>query len=404
MSRQLKLQQVRSKGIISFICMKQRTKEFLLFSTLVVVGLYFLVAGIIYSKPFLAPVAMAIFLSMVLVPICQKFEDWGMNRAVAAIISDVLLLLLFLGIFALVGMQLSNLQQDWPQIESKLEPQFELVKEKLSALTGVSESKLGEKARDSLINGSAGRGAASSPAGKVALSVWSILSSAFLVFIYIIFFLIYRDKFARAIQKFTPDNKREKTHHIIDRSSRVAQQYLFGRAILILILAAIYGGGMSLLGVRYAFVIGGVAALLSLIPFVGNLIGGALSVVAAIITTGDVKIALGVLGIFIAAQLFESYVLEPYLVGRKVKVNPVITILGVLLGEALWGVTGMILAIPVLGIIKVIADNVPTIKPLGYLISDEDTGDDEGAFDKAGKKIKEALGTDKVEREKDQEM
>ena len=383
--------------------MKIKTKELLLFGTLIIIGLYFLIAGIIYAQPFLGPVAMGIFLSMVLVPVCQKLESWGMNRAVAAVISDVLLLLVFLGIFALVGMQLSNLQEDWPQLKEKVQPQFEAFKDKLSDFTGVSEKQLGQKAKDSLTQGSGGKGAVSSPAGKVAMSVWSVLSSGFLVFIYVIFFLIYRDKFTEAIQRFAPKSESEHTHEIIKKSSKVAQQYLFGRAILILILAIIYGGGMSALGVKYAFVVGGVAALLSLIPFVGNLIGGALSVMVALVTTGDIKIALGVLGIFVAAQLFESYVLEPYLVGRKVEVNPVMTILGVLLGEAMWGVTGMILAIPVLGIIKVVASNVPTLKPLAYLISDEDTGDDEGAFDRAGEKIKEVLGTDEVEKEKDKE-
>ena len=174
---------------------------------------------------------------------------------------------------------------------------------------------------------------------------------------------------------------------------KVAKSYLSGKFLLILFLGIFYSVGMLLLGVKYAIFAGIIAAILSLVPYFGNLIGGAISVLFAFVSGGSVFIIFAVIGIFVVAQFIESYLLEPYIVGKQVELNPIVIIIMVILGEAVWGVTGMVISIPLTGILKVVFDAMPTTQPLGYLLGNEDISDGEGMFKKIEIKIKNVFSS-----------
>ncbi len=213
-----------------------------------------------------------------------------------------------------------------------------------------------------------------SSAGSFLMKLVGFLGTFLLTFVYIFFFLLYRNKFKQSILKMVPDENREKTKKVLSDSSRLSQNYLAGRLILIVFLAILYSAGLSISGVKHAILISVLAALLSLIPYIGNLIGFFLAIGMAFFSGSGLSGAAGVAITFAVAQFVESYILEPYIVGDKVGLNPVVTILVVVLGEAVWGVVGMLIAIPALGIIKVICDHIPVLKPLGYLLGNEDIG------------------------------
>src|SRR5690606_10976306 len=107
-------------------------------------------------------------------------------------------------------------------------------------------------------------------------------------------------------------------------------------------------------GLKHALFISLIAALFSLIPYVGNIIGLVLAIAMSFLSQGDTGQIIGILIVFSIAQFVESYFLEPFIVGAEVDLNPVIVIVGVVLGGIVWGVMGMILAIPLLGICKVV--------------------------------------------------
>src|SRR4029079_6177208 len=108
--------------------------------------------------------------------------------------------------------------------------------------------------------------------------------------------------------------------------------------------------------------------LLEIVPFVGNLTGTAITVIAVITQGGSSSMILGVLFTYALVQFFQTYLLEPLIVGRGVSINPLFTIMGIVAGEMIWGIPGMILAIPLLGIFKIICDHVEPLKPYGFLI------------------------------------
>lgn len=427
--------------------MRANAKAILTYSTVLIVLLFFLFWGLTKAKGFLAPVSVAALLAMVVLPVSHWLEGKGVKRGWAALWSDLLILLFFIGLAAIITAQVKSLAQDWPQIKERMVPKLEQLQEFIADKTGISvqeqEQKVSDQvpgnfiesgspdsvasrkegsntqptARDSIGQSegqkkqmkqqqgdssqnqkkgplssmqnqgqskgksSSGGGSIMSTAGNFFMQFFGFLGTFLLTFIYIFFFLLYRRKFKNSILKMAPEEKREQTEDILSHSVKISQNYLSGRLILILFLAILYAVGLSVSGVKHAILISVLAAVLSLIPYIGNIIGFFLAIAMALFSGSGFMGALGVAITFTIAQFVESYILEPYIVGDKVELNPVVTILVVVLGEAVWGVIGMLIAIPALGIAKVIFDHIPALKPLGYLFGQEDIGGDEESND-----------------------
>lgn len=384
--------------------MKKSAKEFLKYFALILASLCFFFWGLVQAKSFLAPLSVAALLAMVILPVARWFERKGMSRAWASFCSDLIILLFFVLLAGVVSLQIKGFVQQWPQIKQKVEPKITDLQQFIEEKTGISVEDQQKRLSSKIPGGSSASNqqqqgqkqtqtqpqqsgsSVLSSAGSYVLSVISFLGTFLLTFVYIFFFLLYRSKFRKSIIKMAPENKKDNVQEIITKSATISQNYLFGRLILIVILAVLYSIGLSISGVQQAILISILAAVLTLIPYIGNMIGYALAVSMAFISGSGMTGAIGVSVTFAITQFVESYILEPYIVGDKVNLNPVFTIIVVVLGGALWGVIGMLIAIPALGIAKAAFDNIPVLSPLGYLFGQEDTGEgDQGKdsiFDK----------------------
>lgn len=390
----------------------------LLFLFLIITILYFGIVGLVEAKTFLAPIVIAVLLAMLVLPISDKFESWGLQRGWASLFSDLLLIFATLIFVFVVSAQVKLVADDWDKITKKLEPKLEKAVSFVDRNTGMNLKKtLSLSSIEKQISGKTeksekeGEGddknsQSKNPKSKngngiplsnkqlltgvasSAASLFSFLGNLFLVFIYVFFFLLYRDKLMKALLKIVPERQKDTTSEIISKSIKVAKNYLSGKFILILFLGIFYSVGMLLLGVKYAIFAGIIAAILSLIPYFGNFVGGGISVLFEFVSGGSVGIILGVIGVFILAQFIESYLLEPYIVGKQVELNPIMIIIMVILGQSIWGVTGMVIAIPVTGIVQVFFDAIPLTRPLGYLLGNEDIGGGESVFSKIEGKVK----------------
>lgn len=412
--------------------MNQRAKNLTLYAALIVIGVYFLFMFLVKAKGFLVPLAIAALLGMLLVPVCSKLEKWGMARIWSSLFSTVLAFLLGIGLAYLVGIQLYKIRQDWPQLKKTIVKQMEDIEQFADQYTWLdpqnrtdqwlqqikdidmvgSDSKFtrdssstsnrlmprkdtsqlgnsppppktnnepySEKGNSttSSINQSSnggGMGRVLSTAYSVIRGIIAFLGAASLVFIYLFFFLLYRDKWQKSILAFVGSESQQKAKQTINNSSNIAQQYLLGKLITVLFLAITYGVGLTITGIKYAIFVSIIAGTLTLIPYIGNIIGGGLAILAALLTGGGGGQIVGVLITFTLAQMLENNILTPYIIGDKVNLNPLVSIVAVIAGEYIWGVTGMILAMPVVAIFKVLSDQVNVLQPLGYSISNEDT-------------------------------
>jgi predicted PurR-regulated permease PerM len=167
-------------------------------------------------------------------------------------------------------------------------------------------------------------------------------------------------------------DKREEVAKVVNKTAGVAQHYLFGKFLLIIFLAVLYSVGLGISGVSNFIFVSVLAAILSLIPYFGNIIGFFIALAFGMVSGGDSGTFIGVVVVFSLVQFIESYILEPYIVGDQVDIHPFFIIVVVIIGNLVWGVMGMILAVPIVGIINVIFRNVESLQVFGFLLSNND--------------------------------
>jgi predicted PurR-regulated permease PerM len=198
-----------------------------------------------------------------------------------------------------------------------------------------------------------------------------ILVNSVLVTVYIFLFLYARAHLKQFILKLFPTDQKAKTEKVISQSVEVARKYLTGLSAMIAMLWIMYGIGFTIVGVEYAIFFAILCGLLEIVPFIGNLTGTFITVLAVLVQGGDSRMLMGVIITYLLVQFIQTYVLEPLVVGEQVSINPLFTIMVIVAGELVWGIAGMVLAIPLLGIIKIICDNVPSLQPYGFLMGSE---------------------------------
>jgi predicted PurR-regulated permease PerM len=165
-----------------------------------------------------------------------------------------------------------------------------------------------------------------------------------------------------------PLSETDETEKIISDAGKVAQKYISGLSSMIVILWIMYAAGFSIVGVKSAIFFAILCGLLEILPFIGNFTGTVITVLAVISQGGSNGMIIGVIVTYLIIQFIQTYFLEPLVVGSEVNINPLFTILIIVFMEIVWGVAGMILAIPMLGIVKIICDHVTQLKPYGFLI------------------------------------
>lgn len=208
-------------------------------------------------------------------------------------------------------------------------------------------------------------------AAKFVRSVFNFMGVYLLTFVYIFFILNYRRHFRKFLLRLFPDERKMQIEKILTESADVVQKYLFGRIILMGILAVLYAIGLGLSGVDNFILVALIASVLTIIPWIGNVIGLAMAMVFGYLTSGDLNILWGIVMTFTLSQFVESYILQPYIVGDKVGLHPFFVIVFVMLGGAVWGLIGMVLAIPLMAIFTVVFQNVEKLKPFGFLFGKE---------------------------------
>lgn len=337
-----------------------------------------------YGKPFLVPFLIASLLAMLILPLCMKLEK-KMNKGVAILISIAVLLVAISIIISVFAWQVSDISDKAPQIQQNISQKIIQLKQFATTTLGIPEQQQ-QKIIQQQQQGSSGK--MSSMLTGIFKSFGSFLTDFIIVMVYIFLFLLFRGHFEKFMMKLVPQDEQENAKATMHDARLVAQKYLTGLAIMIACLWVMYSIGFSIAGVDNAIFFAILCGLLEIIPFVGNLIGVSFTLLMSLAQGGNMGMVIGILVTYAIVQFVQTYLLEPLVVGREISINPVFTILGLVGGELLWGIPGMILALPLLGIIKIICDHIEPLKPYGFLIGD-DKNKGPGTMEKVKKFIKE---------------
>ena len=157
---------------------------------------------------------------------------------------------------------------------------------------------------------------------------------------------------------------------ILNQIKVAVKSYIIGLILEMIVVSILTTLGFMLIGLKYAILLGIITGILNLIPYIGILFAGVLSIVASLTGTPDLSIMLGVVVVNIVVQLIDNNILVPMIVSSKVEINAFVSIIGIIIGGAIAGISGMFLAIPLLAILKAIFDRIESLEPWGYLMGD----------------------------------
>jgi putative permease len=324
---------------------------------------------VILGKEILLPLSFAFLIALLLLPLSNFFENkLKFSRLLASIVSVLLLLLSVSIIFYILGSQIANLGNEWPLLKTQLNGLFNNTQHWLSNTFHLNVKKQTEyinKSTQSVIN------SGGSIIEKTVLSISSIVLILVFTIIYTLFILIYRRHWMRFVVAAFTEKHKDIIYDISEHIKNIIRKYITGLFFEMAILVTVSCLVFWTLGIKYIFLLGLIVGVFNLIPYVGIFTALAIST-AITFATLDASHALYVAITIVSIHLIDSNFLMPKIVGSKVKINPLMVILGVVAGELLWGIPGMFLSIPYLAIAKVIFDRINTLQSLGILLGDEE--------------------------------
>ena len=360
----------------------QKANQYLLFIILLGVILFF-------GRTFLIPIVFAAMLAMLMAPVCRRLDKLGLNRALSSLVCILILGGAIAIAVAIVSAQFSAFADDITLIEKKgkeiIQQGQTFIQEKFGVTPEKQEAAVKQQAKD------AGK-ASGGFIAKFLAGLTTTIASIILTLVFTFLFIYSKEKYGSFFLKLYKDEDPDKVKKIVEKISHVSQQYLTGRAMSITIIAVMYSIGLSIVGIKNAILLACIAALLTVIPYIGTVLGGLFPVMMALVTEDSLQPALMAALVMFIIQTADNYFIEPNIVGGEVNLSALASIISIMAGGMVWGVAGMILFLPMTGILKIICDHVEPLKPFGFVIGDP-----------AGKKtsrlsewIKEKIGKKKL--------
>ena len=335
--------------------------------TFILLSLVIIIYGLYTLQDVIVPLIFSILFSVLLYPLCIRLERMQVPRVIAIVLCLVLAIAIAYGLFYLVYTQIGELAAETPKLVQRGNELIDKLRTFMSKNFNITRQRQVEEVRKYL-NQSIQEGGA--VLTSTLLATTNTLATVSLMPLYIFFFLLYRDFFRSFFYKVFGHSRRTKVDTVFQRIYNVVKDYLVGLVLVIFIVGTLNTVGLLILGVDYAVFFGFFGAVLILIPYFGIAIGSILPSLFALVTQDNPLVALGVIGVFLFVQVMEGNFITPYIVGSKVSINPLAAIIVLILWGQLWGVTGLILALPMTAIIKVIFDSVEALKPYGFLLGE----------------------------------
>ena len=196
------------------------------------------------------------------------------------------------------------------------------------------------------------------------------------------YFLLDWDRMLDSFRRLIPRRHEEQTLVIVKECHSVLGAFVKGQFLVMVLLGVVYAMGLQLIGLEVGLIIGMVAGLCSIIPYLGFAVGIIAAVIASLFQFGIDWMQLLLVGVvFMIGQAVEGYILQPFLLGDKIGLSPVAVVFAVLAGAQLGGILGMLIALPVAAVIVVLLrharefyENSPMYSTSTYVVQDSSAG------------------------------
>lgn len=339
-------------------------KVFFVFGTV-----FAFIAFLVLAKTVLIPLAFAMLLAFILLPVTRKMEEWGVGKISSAFFSLLALFLLIGGGIFLFSTQIIQLSDNLNEFKDKILEVFAnfslFINKNIEFVPRLEKGELLDQLK-TWLNNSLG-----TLAGQTFSGTASFLTGLLTAVVFTFLILIYRDGLVRAFVSFYPREKQQQAFKMFQSIQQVGQQYLFGMLMIVLILGILNSLGLWIIGLDNPFLFGFLAAVLAIIPYVGTTLGAAIPVFYSFMTHDSLWMPATIVIFFWAVQVIEGNFLTPKIVGGNLEVNALASILSIIIGASIWGVAGMILFLPFMAIFKVICQEYKELQPVALLIGEQ---------------------------------
>lgn len=333
-------------------------------------GTITLLAGLTYvGQDIIIPVIMALLFAILLQPIVATLNrKFRIPAVLASIVAVGLFIMAFIVLFYFISIQVTDMIGNIGQIKRNLAIHIDnlqlMIAENFNLNINEQQKIMEEIKQDSIQGGK-------QLIGSTIIASGGSLIDFILIPVYIFLFLLYKNHLIKFLTKLFRKEHHPKLRDILSMVKVSVQSYIVGLAIEMILVAAMTAIGFMIIGLKYAILLGIITGLLNLIPYIGVIIAGAISVVTSLTGSADLSLIIAVIVVNILVQLVDNNIISPMAVSSKVEINAFFSIIGVIIGGVLGGISGMFLAIPLIAIVKVIFDRIESLEPWGYLLGDE---------------------------------
>jgi predicted PurR-regulated permease PerM len=320
-----------------------------------------------FGQEILKPLAFACLIALLLITPCKFFERQGFPRGASALISMLLASIFFVVIFYFISNSIVGFRKDLPlMIENINESirQLELWAQKTFHISQENMKSFVEDSTNSMLPST------SSIVNQTVNTVTNLLFRSILLFITTFLLLLYRGLIIKFFITLFADEFTKNINVVFSRIQFVIRSYIVGLLIEMVIIAAAYCSVFFFLGVKYAFLLGVIGAILNIIPYLGVIITCVLTALITLTTNSPSTVLWSVVSLIIIHML-DTNILMPRIMVSKVNINALAAIIGVVIGSALWGLPGTFMAMPIMAIMKVVFEEAEPLRPFAILMGDD---------------------------------
>ncbi len=336
---------------------------FYLKSTVILFGLVLLFYILFTLQAIIVPLAFALIIAILLNPLYIIFQRFKLPPIPAILLTLLIAYIIIGSIVFFLSLQMLHFGQTFPALKIKLVHLFTQLQLWAQGRFGLSMATQNAMLNEWLNNSKA-------LIGQTLGSALSTLSVLVLIPVYVFMLLFYKPLILNFLFEVFAEENSHKVGVILNQTKSAVQNYMIGLLLEALVVAILNSAGLLILGVNYAILIGVMGAILNMLPYIGGIIAIAIPLLIATVTKDGYGTQVGVIISFTIVQFIDNHILIPRIVSSKVQINALITIVVVLLGGELWGVSGMFLSIPFVAILKIVFDRIDDLKPWAKLLGD----------------------------------
>ena len=332
-------------------------------AALVFISIIALIFTLYEGQHIIIPLLYATIIAILLNPFMNFLMRHGFSKVIAISMAVALATIVALGIFYVVSSQITMVSETYPRLRDK----FNIISAEIVHWVSI-KFKIRETNITSWLVDTENDTINKFAIGEKLTEAGRIMVTIMLLPVYIYLMLFYKHLLLDFIRKIFRSIHHIAVVEVLINAKKIIQDYLVGLFFELIIIAVLNSAGLLLLNIDYAIFLGITGAILNIIPYFGGILAIALPMIIAFVTKDSYMSSVMVFAVYVFIQFIDNHLIIPHIVSSRVKINALVSVVAVLIGDAIWGIPGMFLSIPVIAVLKVIFDHIEPLKPYGFLL------------------------------------